>query len=69
MEGHLPARGVYLNGFGSVEGAEDSVAARVHDIFPPQSNSGVSSGVVFVETGQFAGQKVREWRFSLQVRT
>ena len=45
-----------MNGFkNSCE--EDVVCARVHDIFPPQGNTGVSSGVVFIESGEFSDQK------------
>jgi len=57
VEGHIPARGTYLNGFASVEGASGAVSARIHDILPPPSNSGVSTGVVYVETGPYAGLK------------
>ena len=56
MEGKVGSRAETLNGFKSA-GGEDVVCARVHDIFPPQGNSGVTSGVVFIESGEFIDQK------------
>ena len=56
MEGKVWSRAETLNGF-KLAGGEDVVCARVHDIFPPQGNSGVTSGVVFIESGEFIDQK------------
>ena len=46
-----------MNGFPEGDDAKGAVCARVHDIFPPQGNSGVSSGVVYIESGEFADEK------------
>ena len=46
-----------MNGFPEGDDAKGAVCARVHDIFPPQGNSGVSSGLVYIESGEFADEK------------
>ena len=50
VEGKLGSRSESLNGFTGYDD-EGTVCARVHDIFPPQGNTGVSSGVVYIESG------------------
>ena len=57
MEGKLGSRSAALNGFSSACGGERVELARVHDIFPPQGNTGVSAGVVFIESGEHIDQK------------
>ena len=67
VEGLTPPRCEYMNGFSTCPEVKDTFCARVHDIFPPQvtslvlvflklkplfqGNSGVSSGVVYIESG------------------
>jgi hypothetical protein len=51
VEGVTPARCQFMNGFSSCPETEGTYCARVHDIFPPQGNSGVSNGVVYIESG------------------
>ena len=66
VEGVTPPRCEYMNGFAACPDVKDTYCARVHDIFPPQvsqvflgllktffaqGNSGVSSGVVYIESG------------------
>jgi len=57
VEGVTPPRCEYMNGFSTCPEVKDTFCARVHDIFPPQGNSGVSSGVVYIESGQKIDQK------------
>lgn len=57
VEGKLGSRSAALNGFSSACGGERVELARVHDIFPPQGNTGVSAGVVFIESGEHIDQK------------
>ena len=57
VEGHIAPRWEYMNGFSEGEDTKGAVCARVHDIFPPQGNSGVSSGVIYIESGEFADEK------------
>ena len=56
VEGKVGSRSEALNGF-KESCDEDVVCARVHDIFPPQGNTGVSSGVVFIESGEHIDQR------------
>ena len=56
VEGKLGSRASVLNGF-SHTGDSEVALARVHDIFPPQGNTGVSAGVVFIESGEFIDHK------------
>lgn len=56
VEGRIESRAKFFNGYSTVI-QEDYVCARIHDILPPQGNSGVSSGIAFLESGQHAGQK------------
>jgi len=56
VEGRIESRAKFFNGYASVV-QDDYACARIHDILPPQGNSGVSSGVAFIESGQHAGQK------------
>ena len=51
MEGKLGSRSESLNGFTGYEDEAGTVCARVHDIFPPPGNTGVSTGVVYIESG------------------
>jgi len=57
VEGHIAARWEYMNGFSSGECTSGAVCARLYDIFPPQGNSGVSSGVIYIESGEHADEK------------
>ena len=57
VEGKLGSRSAALNGFSAACGGERVELARVHDIFPPQGNTGVSAGVVFIESGEHIDQK------------
>ena len=46
-----------MNGYPDSEDSKGAVCARVHDIFPPQGNSGVSTGVIYIESGLYADEK------------
>lgn len=56
VEGRIESRAMQFNSI-SASITENYMCARIHDILPPQGNSGVSCGIVYLESGDHAGQK------------